>query len=151
MQCLHLLYCLCFCKIKIYMSGEHSFPMHDYTMHRRGANICTLTRSSCIHVWSLHFRVDRQNPNPSIVRLNSFYLLSQTGGVLHWHVAFHPLHYRVYPVLDKHGWQRIKVGRRVIQMLFPMIQMANNDMQSACLIFDNAFYMYRTRLFIFRT
>ena len=31
-------------------------------------------------------------------------------------------------------------------MLFPMIQMANNDRQSACLIFDNAFYLYRTRL-----
>ena len=31
-------------------------------------------------------------------------------------------------------------------MLFPLIQMANNDRQSACLIFDNAFYLYRTRL-----
>ena len=27
-----------------------------------------------------------------------------------------------------------------------MIQMANKDRQSACLIFDNAFYLYRTRL-----
>ena len=50
------------------------------------------------------------------------------------------------PILDKNGGQRIKVVLRVIQMLFPMIQMANNDRQSACLIFDNAFYPYRTRL-----
>ena len=33
-----------------------------------------------------------------------------------------PLHYGIYPILEKHGGQRIKVGRRVIQMLFPMIQ-----------------------------
>ena len=39
--------------------------MHDYNMHRTGANICTFSRSSCI--WSLHCRVDRQNPNSSIV------------------------------------------------------------------------------------
>ena len=50
-------------------------------------------------------------------------------------------------MLDKRGGQRIKVGRRVIQMLFPMIQMANNDRQSAYLIFDNAFYLYQTKLF----
>ena len=25
-----------------------STPMHDYNMHRRGANICTVSRSSCI-------------------------------------------------------------------------------------------------------
>ena len=73
------------------------------------------------------------------LRLNLFYLLSQTGGVLQWHVTFHPLHYGIYPILDKRGGQRMKVGRRIIQMLFPMIQMAKNDRQSACLIFDNAF------------
>ena len=121
-----------------YISARSKFAyqgMHDYNVYRRSANICTVTGSSCI--WSLHCRVDRQNPNPSI-RLNSFCLLSQTGGVLHLHVAFHPL--------DKHGGQRIKVGRRVIQMLFPMIQMANNDRQIAWLIFDSVCYLYRTRL-----
>ena len=143
MQCLHLLSFLWLCKIKICISGEHSFPMHDYNMYRRGANICTFTRSSCI--WSLHCRVDRQNLTPSIVSLNLFYRKQ---------VAFctDMSHYGIYPILDKHGGQRIKVGRRVIQMLFPMNQMANNDRQSACLIFGKAlahpaYYMsydYRT-------
>ena len=65
--------------------------------------------------------------------------LSQTGGAAHWPVAFRPLHVGIYRILDKHGEQRTKVHGRIIQMIFPMIQMANNDspVQSACLFCDN--------------